>query len=262
MDGAQGLLRDPDAGLGQAATVPGETQEPRGLVSIILPTYNEREVIAETIEAILGAVAAPVEVIVVDDDSPDETWRVVEAMQDPRVKVVRRPGTRGLASAINRGLIESRGELVGWMDADRSMPPSTLPLLIERVKEHDIAIGSRYVPGGRDDRPAFRVFASRLINRLATIVLGSGILDYDSGFIVLHRRVLDQVTLMPTGYGSYFMEFLYACRRKGLSVCEIPYTFSERVVGVSKSAPNLWQFLTNGMGYLTRLVVARLRKID
>ena len=248
--------------MGQAATVPGETPGPRGLVSIILPTYNECEVITQTIKAILEAVPPPIEVIVVDDDSPDGTWRLVEALQDPRVKAIRRPGTHGLASAINRGLIESRGELVGWMDADMSMPPNTLPLLIERVKEYDIAIGSRYLPGGRDDRPAFRVIASRLINRLATLILGFGILDYDSGFTVLHRRVFDQVTLMPTGYGSYFMEFMYACRKKGITVCEVPYTFSDRVIGASKSAPTMWQFLTTGVGYLTRLVVARLRKID
>jgi dolichol-phosphate mannosyltransferase len=210
----------------------------------------------------LEAVPEPVEVIVVDDDSPDETWRVVEEMRDPRVKVIRRVGARGLASAINRGLIESRGELIGWMDADMSMPPSTLPLLIERAKSFDIAIGSRYLPGGGDYRPAFRVLASRLINRLATLMLGFGILDYDSGFVILHRRVFDRVTLMPTGYGSYFMEFMYACRRKGLTVSEVPYVFSDRRVGVSKSAPTLWQFLTTGVGYLTRLVVARLRKLD
>ncbi len=231
-------------------------------VSIILATYNEREHIQATLSGILQHVNGPVEVIVVDDDSPDGTWHVAESFGDPRVKVIRRVSTRGLASAFNRGIIESRGGVVGWMDADMCMPPALLPAMIGKLAEFDIVIGSRYAEGGKDDRAALRVYASRLINWLARVVLGYGIRDYDSGFVVLRRSVFDKVSLIPTGYGAYFIEFLYTCRRKGLTVHEMPYVFRDRAVGVSKSAPSLWRFFVQGLGYGVRILVARLRRID
>jgi len=233
------------------------------LVSIILATYNERENIRDTINAIFQYVRPPVEVIVVDDDSPDETWRIVEEMADERVVLIRRVDTKGLASAFNRGIIESRGGIVGWMDADMCMPPALLPAMIDKLNTYDLVIGSRYAPGGVDDRQPLRVLASRLINGLATLVLGYGIRDYDSGFVVLRREVFNKVSIIPTGYGAYFMEFLYVASRKGLKVYEMPYRFTDRAKGVSKSAPDLWSFFVTGMGYVWRIFVARfLRRID
>jgi dolichol-phosphate mannosyltransferase len=231
-------------------------------VSIVLATYNERENILDTIGSIFEHVTDPVEVIVVDDDSEDGTWKLVEELDDPRVTLIRRVDTRGLASAFNRGIIESRGEVVGWMDADMCMPPSMLPDMIGELKDYDIVVGSRYADGGIDDREWLRVLSSRLINGLATLVLGYGIRDYDSGFVVLRRSVFNKVSIVPTGYGAYFMEFLYTCRKKGLSVHEMPYVFRDRAKGVSKSAPSLYRFLRTGMQYVIRIFVARLRKID
>ena len=235
-------------------------RDPR--VSIVLATYNERENILDTIESIFLNVKDPVEVIVVDDDSSDMTWQLVEELNDPRVKLIRRVETRGLASAFNRGVIESRGEVVGWMDADMCMPPSLLPEMISKLDEYDIVVGSRYAPGGIDDRAFLRVASSRLINGLASTVLGYGIKDYDSGFVVLKRSVFDKVSIIPTGYGAYFMEFLYTCRKKGLTVYEIPYVFRDRAKGISKSAPSILKFFRTGMQYVMRIFTARLRKID
>lgn len=231
----------------------------RGLVSIILPTYNERENVLETIGAVLQAVPNPVEVIVVDDDSPDQTWKVVGELNDPRLKVVRRKGIRGLASAINRGIIESRGELVGWMDVDLSMPPKLLAEMIPRTIQYPVVIGSRYVEGGSDARPRLRVLTSRWVNGLASAVLGGGVKDYDSGFIVMRREVFDQVTLVPSGYGAYFIDFIYRCRKSGLKVLELPYTLVDRAKGTSKSMPSLWQFFRQGLGYIATILLARLR---
>lgn len=242
---------------------PSKTSEPRrGLVSIILATYNESENIGDMLQAILTSVPDPVEIIVVDDNSPDQTWKLAGDFNDPRVKVVRRMKTRGLASAINRGIIESRGDIIGWMDADMCHPPTLLPSMLEALKVSDIVIGSRYVEGGKDDRDPSRVLTSRLINGLARLILGHGVLDYDSGFILMHRYVLDSVSLNPTGYGAYFIEFIYACRRKGLKVTEIPYTFTERTKGVSKSNVNLVQFGLAGLGYVTRIIKTRFVHLD
>jgi len=240
----------------------GKTVEGDPKVSIVLATYNERENILETIRSIFEHVKESVEVIVVDDDSSDKTWEVVQELNDLRVVLIRRVATRGLASAFNRGVIESRGQIVGWMDADMCMPPSMLPGMIEKLKDYDIVVGSRYAPGGVDDRSVLRVWSSRMINGLAGIVLGYGIKDYDSGFVVLRRKVFDKVSIIPTGYGAYFMEFLYTCRKKGLTVCEVPYVFRDRAKGVSKSAPSLFRFLNTGVQYVLRIFVARFRRID
>jgi dolichol-phosphate mannosyltransferase len=235
-------------------------RDPR--VSIVLATYNERENIVDTIQSIFEHVKDPVEVIVVDDDSVDQTWQLVESLGDPRVVVIRRVDTRGLASAFNRGIIESRGEIVGWMDADMCMPPSMLPAMVDKLKEHDIVVGSRYAQGGKDDRAPLRVISSRLINGLAGLVLGYGIKDYDSGFVVLRRTVFNKVSIIPTGYGAYFMEFLYTCRKKGLTLYEMPYVFRDRAKGISKSAPSIFKFFKTGMQYVIRIFTARLRRID
>lgn len=231
-------------------------------VSIVLATFNERENILDTVRGIFENLGDSTEVIIVDDDSPDGTWKLAQDLEDPRVKVIRRVGTRGLASAFNRGILESRGPIVGWMDADMCMPPAMLPGMVAELDRHDVVVGSRYAPGGRDDRAWLRVAASRAINGLASTVLGYGIRDYDSGFVVVRRTVFDKVSLIPTGYGAYFMEFLYTCRRKGLTVKEVPYTFRDRQKGISKSAPSLVRFLSTGLQYVTRIFVARVRRHD
>ena len=232
----------------------------RPFVSIVLATYNERENIVATIEGIRAHVPEPREIIVVDDDSPDETWKLVAARDWPDVTLIRRVATRGLASAFMRGIIESRGDVVGWMDADTCMPPALLPTMIDRLRDHDVVIGSRYAPGGKDDRPALRRWSSVLINRFAGLVLGYGIRDYDSGFVVVRRTVFDAASIIPTGYGAYFIEFVYTCCRKGLRVTEVPYVFRDRALGVSKSAGSLWRFGCLGSAYVARILWARVRR--
>ena len=234
------------------------------MISIVLATYNERESIQTTIRALLKEAPEEMEIVVVDDDSPDQTWRVVESLDLPNVKIIRRIDTRGLASAFNRGIIESRGDYIGWMDADMSMPPSVIPRMYRMLVDdgYDIVIGSRYAPGGVDDRHALRVLASRLINNFARLVLDHGIRDYDSGFVLIKRSVLDSVTIIPRGYGEYFIDFIYDACRKGLRVTEIGYYFRDRTVGVSKPAPSVLKFLVAGLGYVARILMARVRRID
>ena len=237
-------------------------EAPRGLVSIVLATYNERENIVETVDSIIRHVRAPLEIIVVDDDSPDQTWKLVAELGRPQTKLIRRVATRGLASAFMRGIIESQGTIVGWMDADMCMPPELLPVMIDALRQCDVVIGSRYAPGGRDDRSQARRYASLLVNRFASLLLNHGIRDYDSGFVVVRRSVFDKVSIIPTGYGAYFIEFIYHCCRKGLKLGEIPYVFHDRTLGTSKSFSSLWRFARLGFGYLWRIVLSRLRRID
>ncbi len=234
------------------------------MISIILATYNERELITKTITELLRHRPEDMEIIVVDDDSPDETWKLIESLNFPEVKLIRRKSTRGLASAFNRGIIESRGEYVGWMDADMCMPPEMIPKMYTMIVEegYDVAIGSRYTEGGVDDRSPLRILASRVINAFASFVLGYGIKDYDSGFVLIKRSVLDYVTIIPRGYGEYFIEFIYDACLKGLKVGEIGYYFKDRTEGYSKSAPSILKFFTTGMKYIVRILIAKFRRID
>jgi dolichol-phosphate mannosyltransferase len=229
------------------------------LVSVILATYNEREILPEMVRLIHAHIRDPVEIVVVDDDSPDRTWEAAGNLGDPSVRVIRRVGARGLASALLRGILESRGGIVCWWDADMLMCPEIAPEMIRLLGDQDIVIGSRYAPGGKDARGRARVWTSRALNGLAHLVLGHGIRDYDSGFIVLQRRVFDRVLPVPTGFGEYFMEFMYTAARRGLSIREYPYTLTGRALGTSKGSPDPFRFLVTGIRYGIRIFVARLR---
>lgn len=227
-------------------------------VSIVLPTYNEREHIASLVADLYAQIAAPLEVIVVDDASPDGTADVVAGLQYPGLRIIRRKA-RGLAAAFHRGILEASGDLIGWMDADATMPPAVMNQLLSQLDQYDIAIGSRYVEGGSDNRHPLRVYASRAINWLARVVLGGEIGDFDSGFIAIRREVFDHVTLIPFGYGDYFIEFLYDAYRAGLKIKEVGYAFRDRSVGISKSAPSVFSFFITGLRYVLRIFSLRLR---
>ena len=233
--------------------------EEGGLVSVILATYNERDTVPEMIRRIHEHIRNPVEIVVVDDDSPDRTWEVVRSLGDPSVRLVKRTVVKGLASALLRGILESKGGIICWWDADMPMCPEIAPEMIRLLGECDIVIGSRYVPGGKDLREPGRVWTSRALNGLAHAVLGYGIRDYDSGFIVLHRSVLDRVLPVPTGFGEYFMEFMYTAAERGLCIREYPYSLTDRSQGTSKASPDLFRFLATGMRYGIRIFVARFR---
>ena len=243
----------PGKGTGRRETGPGE----RGLISVIMATYNEKENIRESIKTIFSIIPEPVEVIVVDDNSPDGTWKLVEELSDPRVTLIRRTRTRGLASAVLRGIVESRGSIVCWWDADMPKCVERVPDMLRALESCDVVIASRYVEGGEDARDPVRATTSRWLNRMATLVLGHGVRDYDSGVVLLRRSVLDSALPSPTGFGEYFIEFVYTCCRKGLRVMEVPYSLTEREKGISKSNPTPLRFLQLGFAYGLQIWKAR-----
>ena len=228
-------------------------------VSVVLATYNEADNIGALLSELLANLPYRIEVIVVDDSSPDGTSEVVGNLlrDDSRIKLIKRQ-QRGLAAAFHRGILEAKGEIICWMDADMSMPVNVLRSLVEQLADCDVAIGSRYAPGGKDIRHPFRVNSSKLINWFARFVLGGEVRDYDSGFVAIRRCVFDSVTLIPYGYGEYFIEFIYDCIRSGLRIREIGYEFRDRTVGVSKSFPSLISFLRTGSHYAIRILILRL----
>jgi len=219
------------------------------MISIILATYNERDTIVHMIETINQWVPDPYEIVIVDDDSPDRTWKIAEEVNDNHVRVIRRHNTGGLASAVLRGIIECRGDIICWWDADMDMCPPIVPKMTGYLKNHDVVIGSRYVDGGGDERTLLRRATSRWLNKFAAFVLGYEINDYDSGFVAFRRSVLDTVMINPHGFGEYFIEFIFDCCRKGLRVMETPYVLKDRQQGSSKSAGSFFRFLSIGFMY-------------
>ncbi len=229
-------------------------------VSVVLPTYNEKDNIIPLIEATLQSARHPTNVWVVDDDSPDATWRLVaaRAAQDGRVHLIHRTDARGLTSAIARGIRESDGDIVVWLDCDFSMPPERIPTLVDAIVRDgaDVAVGSRYIRGGADVGHSLMAQAfSRVINLAAGLALGFGVHDYTSGFIAARRAVLTQIELRGD-YGEYCIDLLARAQRQGWQVREVPYLCVERQSGQSKTGANTLDYLRRGRKYVA--AIARL----
>ncbi|ASJ10397.1 dolichol monophosphate mannose synthase [Thermococcus sp. P6] len=206
-------------------------------ISVIVPTYNERENLEELFERIDRALRGyDYEIVVVDDDSPDGTWKFATGLSDRYpVKVIRRTREKGLSSAVIRGFREAEGDVFVVMDADLQHPPEVIPELLRAIEGGaDIAVASRYVPGGGvKNWYWYRRLISRgaiMIGRLALPKIRN-VRDPVSGFFALRREVVENVDLNPVGF-KILLEILI----KGNygKVAEVPFTFGLRKAGESK----------------------------
>jgi dolichol-phosphate mannosyltransferase len=230
-------------------------------VSVVLPSYNESENIKEAIERIHAALGDQLlEIIVVDDNSPDGTWKIVEEMNNPQYKVIRRMNERGLASALARGVNEAKGDIIAWMDCDLGLPPEDLPRLVEQTEQYDIVIGSRYVNGGKDNRVWWRACVSYLFNLYTSLLLGFSVRDYTSGFAAVRREVFDVIPFPSEGFGEYFIEFCHEAKKKNFRIKEIGYEYNLRKHGKSKLDSNVWQLAKYGVQYAWRVAKIRFRE--
>ena len=211
-------------------------------LSIILPTYNEQEsinaLIAEIYE-LLELHPYTYEIIVVDDNSPDGTFtKATNQWQgNPRVRILLRENEKGLASAILHGIIHSTGEKVVVMDTDFNHPPKLIPLLIKITDYFEIASCSRYVIGGGMETSRYRYIGSKLFNKFVHYTLKMQTTDNLSGYFCFRREVLSGLPLEKifSGYGDYFIRFLYAMQRLRHPIIEIPVMYEDRLGGLSKT---------------------------
>jgi dolichol-phosphate mannosyltransferase len=210
---------------------------------IVLPTYNEAENIVEVLDRVREAVPEA-DVLVVDDGSPDGTADLAEAWGSEHgggVSVLRRASKSGLGSAYRAGF--AQGLALGYdalieMDSDLQHDPAALPALISAVDSGaDLAIGSRYVPGGTiPDWPKHREYLSRGGNRYAALLLGLQVRDATAGFRCYAAPMLSRIdldTIAADGYG-FQIEMAYAVARRGGRIVEVPISFTDRVRGTSK----------------------------
>ncbi|HUG87636.1 MAG TPA: apolipoprotein N-acyltransferase [Actinomycetota bacterium] len=225
-------------------------------VCVVLPTYDEAATIEEVARGVL-AVGERVEVLVVDDASPDGTADIVRGLGEGRVRLVEREGKRGLARAYLDGFrlaLDEGYDLVVEMDADLSHRSEDLRALLAGARSHHLTIGSRYVPGGSiPDWGLGRRILSRGGNLYARILLGLPVADATSGFRVYRADALRElIDPPPTADGYAFqIELAYRAWRLGLSVGEVPITFRDRTHGRSKLsrrivAEALWKVLAWG----------------
>jgi dolichol-phosphate mannosyltransferase len=215
---------------------------------VVLPTYNESATIAEVLRRIRASARNTIDVLVVDDNSPDGTADLAEALAAELggIEVLRRPNKAGLGSAYREGfkLGLARGyEALVEMDADLSHDPSVLgDLLAELDGGADIAIGTRYMPGGKiPDWRWHRRAISRAGNVYARRMLGLAARDATSGYRAYHRRALERVNLTAVradGYG-FQVEMAYKVARAGGILAEVPIEFRDRTLGRSKMSSRI-----------------------
>lgn len=208
-------------------------------VVVVIPTYNEAENIPELLENILN-LDLDLQVIVVDDNSPDGTADRARMYGKRGVIVLLRVDERGYGSAVLAGFhkaLDLGADLVVSMDADFSHDPACIPALVEACRNADVAIGSRYIPGGGTRNwPFFRRFLSRNANRYVRAILGIPIRDSTSGFRAYRRQVLESLdmdSIRSEGY-SFLVEVLYRACCAGAEILEIPICFVDRFRGRSK----------------------------
>jgi dolichol-phosphate mannosyltransferase len=227
---------------------------------VVVPTYNEKENIANLIKEILKV--KDVDVLVVDDNSPDGTWKIVKGMADKRVNLLLRTKNRGRGLAGIAGFkyaVENKYDYIIEMDADFSHDPKYIPDFLEKIKECDVVLGSRAVKGGKQvGRPLLRRLITRLANLYIRILLGLKVNDCNSGYRCFKRKVLESINLdtMISRGPSIVQEVLYKVRLKGFKIREIPIVFTEREEGSSKLGPYLlWK------GYVMVLKLRFLRLV-
>ncbi|KAI9208037.1 dolichol-phosphate mannosyltransferase-like protein [Polychytrium aggregatum] len=223
--------------------------------SVLLPTYNEREnlpIITWLIVNSMEEAKLDYEIIIIDDNSPDNTIEVARQLQstygEDRILLRPRAGKLGLGTAYAHGIQHSTGTHVIIMDADMSHHPKFIPEFIRLQQQHnyDIVTGTRYVSGGGvhgwDLR---RKLTSRVANYLASVLLDPGVSDLTGSFRVYRKDVLDKLIKATKSKGYVFqMEMMVRARQMGFTIGEVPITFVDRVFGESKlGADEIVQYL-------------------
>jgi len=213
-------------------------------ITIIIPTYNEAENLPPLLGALFNLPLQDLNVLVIDDNSSDGTGQIADDLKKKypgRLEVLHREGKLGLGSAYIAGfkhLLKGKSAVIGQMDADFSHSPDKVPALIAGLQQSDIALGSRYIPGGALDRnwPLWRKWLSTFGNFYARTILRLPIRDTTSGFRVWHREVLEAIPLDRVRSNGYVfqVEMAYLAHRLGYSFKEIPIYFQERQWGESK----------------------------
>ncbi len=231
-------------------------------VSIILCSYNEVKYIENTIYQLEKHIPN-LELVIVDDSSKDGTIELLKKLNtNNRFKLIFRKKSKGLASAFSRGLIETTGDYIGWIDTNMGEVSIKFTDMINELDNNsDVVILSRYVAGGADERILLRSLGSKIFNTFCRLLFRMPTKDLTSSIFLMKRSILDEVTFLCYGHGEFFLEFLYNTHKKGFKIKEIPYVQKkDENDSDSKSAPNLVKFFFHGIMYVLRAFVTIVRR--
>jgi dolichol-phosphate mannosyltransferase len=211
---------------------------------VVVPTYNEAANIPVLAEALFSLGLPDLQLLVVDDASPDGTADVVDGLRAKyadRIHLMRRPGKQGLGRAYVAGFTEALrlgARTIVQMDADLSHPPDTVPALLDAIKDSDVAVGSRYIPGGgvTQEWGIIRRLLSQGGDLYVRWILSLEVQDTKSGFKAFRRDALEKLSLDTVRSKGFIFqsEVLYRCRQLNFTVREVPYQFQLRRSGRSK----------------------------
>ncbi len=228
-------------------------------LSIILPTYNERENILQLIKEInevLSSDKINYDITVVDDNSPDGTGKVVKnfSKKHPKVKCIIRYNEKGLASAIKEGIRNTSGDLIAILDTDFSHPPKVIRKLLSNLNGNHMVVASRYVHNGSMDAPFHKYLGSFILNKAIQRIMNIDIKDLTGGFLIVKREALQNLDLdkIFQGYGDFCFRLLYVFKKEGRKIKEIPFRYAIRRYGKSKTS-----LLRTGLTYLYKALEAK-----
>ena len=230
--------------------------------SMILCTFNEASFIENTVKKLENNIPN-IEIIIVDDNSSDGTVDIIKKINiQNKYKAIFRKKSRSLASAFVRGIVETSGNYIGWLDTNMDELALKFGEMSQELDSgSDIVILSRYVPGGGDERALLRSIGSKYFNLFARKILRLPIKDLTNSIFLMKRQVMDEVTFLGYGHGEFFLEFLYNAHKKGFKIKEIPHIQKkDKDISNSKSASNLIQFFFHGSMYILRVFATILRR--
>jgi dolichol-phosphate mannosyltransferase len=227
-------------------SLPPESSAELGRVLVVIPTYNERDNVEAIVERVIASVAEA-NVLIVDDHSPDGTGKIADeiAAADARVHVLHRTAKAGLGGAYIAGFgwgLEHGFDVLVEMDADGSHAPEQLSRLLDALRDADLVIGSRWVPGGTVvNWPKSRELLSRGGNLYTRMALGIDLRDATGGYRAYRRAVLEEIdyrSVVSEGY-CFQVDLAWRAARGGFRVVEVPITFAERERGESKMSGSI-----------------------
>ena len=238
--------------------------------SVILPTYNEAnhitELINEIVKSLLKKKIEKFEIIIVDDNSDDNTVENVEESFKEKnyIRVINRKSkNKSLVESLNDGIQISSYENIIWMDADFQHPPKYISTFIDYIYEYDVIIFSRFIKGSKryynkNDEKVKNTNMSIILNFLCNRLLFNDITDYTSGFICIKRNVLPKKLI--GFYGDYFINLISFCKKQKVKIIELPFNEEKRKHGISKTTSGNLSYIIKLFYYFLAVCKAWIKK--
>lgn len=222
-------------------------------LSIVLCSYNEEKFIEKTLINLLDKEIVN-EIIIIDDNSNDQTINIIKNIKNNKIKLFVRKDVRGFASALKLGISMVKNNYILRFDVDMYSKINYFLNKFNEYPDKDCIIFSRYTEGGEDERSTYRKLPSLIINKICTFFLSSKIKDYTSCIMIFKKEILNEIPIKNTYYANFIIEFIFLIIKKNKNYVEVPFIQTKNTEENSKSAPNFFTFFKNGSLYLLTIM--------